>query len=57
MDYDLVVIGGGGAGATGATEAIKYTGKKVLLITTEEHVAYPRCDLPHLFFSDESENV
>lgn len=54
MDYDLVVIGGGGAGATGATEAIKHAGKKVLLITTEEHVAYPRCDLPHLFFSDDS---
>jgi NADPH-dependent 2,4-dienoyl-CoA reductase/sulfur reductase-like enzyme len=55
MEYDLVVIGGGGAGATAATEAIKYAGSKVLLITQEEHVAYPRCDLPHLFFSDESE--
>ncbi|MBU2559365.1 NAD(P)/FAD-dependent oxidoreductase, partial [archaeon] len=55
MEYDLIVIGGGGAGATGATEAIKYAGKEVLLITTEEHVAYPRCDLPHMFFADESE--
>jgi len=55
MEYDLVVIGGGGAGATAATEAIKYANSKVLLITEEEHVAYPRCDLPHLFFSDESE--
>jgi NADPH-dependent 2,4-dienoyl-CoA reductase/sulfur reductase-like enzyme len=55
MEYDLVVIGGGGAGATAATEAIKYAGSKVLLITEEEHVAYPRCDLPHMFFADESE--
>jgi NADPH-dependent 2,4-dienoyl-CoA reductase/sulfur reductase-like enzyme len=55
MEYDLIVIGGGGAGATGATEAIKYAGKEVLLITTEEHVAYPRCDLPHMFFAGESE--
>ena len=55
MKYDFIVIGGGGAGATAATEAIKYAGKKVLLITTEEHVAYPRCDLPHMFFADESE--
>lgn len=55
MNYDLIVIGGGGAGATAATEAIKYAGSKVLLITDEGHVAYPRCDLPHLFFSDESE--
>ena len=53
MDYDLVVIGGGGAGATAATEAIKHANPKVLLITDEEHVAYPRCDLPHLFFSGE----
>jgi NADPH-dependent 2,4-dienoyl-CoA reductase/sulfur reductase-like enzyme len=55
MEYGLVVIGGGGAGATAATEAIKHSGKEVLLITTEEHVAYPRCDLPHMFFADESE--
>lgn len=51
MDYDLVVIGGGGAGVASACEALKYSpSSSVLLISEEEHIAYPRCDLPYLLF-------
>lgn len=52
MKYDLIVIGGGGAGLASACEALKYSpSSKVLVISEEKRVAYPRCDLPYLLFS------
>jgi NADH oxidase (H2O2-forming) len=54
FEFDIVVIGGGGAGVTAATEALKFQPSlKVLLVSEEEHIAYPRCDLPYLIFEGE----